>query len=267
LTHKSRLKKFTSTKSLVWHYYVVTQLAKFTKILSHFSGNFVCPACQHKGAWSLLEKFFNPPKKSLNSTNELKKYQELFLESNSKQQPKPLNVANLTPISNYTTVQLDQIADHFNLQLPSAVLLRITGVLYEDQTKTLYVPLLDVDSRITGYKLLSKAKDSTIIEKTLPEHNTSGLVVVNNSTSGSRIVNKDAILVLNIFDVLALSTQKIKDTIICLPYGMKSLPQECLPALDKYQKLILWFNYDTAGWDTARNFAKKLDEKRCMFVR
>lgn len=54
---------------------------------------------------------------------------------------------------------------------------------------------------------------------------------------------------------------------ICLPEGLKSLPQECLPCLERYQKLVLWFNYDTAGWDIARNFAKKLEEKRCHFVR
>lgn len=52
-----------------------------------------------------------------------------------------------------------------------------------------------------------------------------------------------------------------------MPEGLKSLPQECLPCLERYQKLVLWFNYDTAGWDIARNFAKKLEEKRCHFVR
>lgn len=56
-------------------------------------------------------------------------------------------------------------------------------------------------------------------------------------------------------------------TIICLPHGFKSLPQECLPVLEKFQKLILWFDYNSVGWDIAKNFAKKLDEKRCHFVR
>lgn len=45
------------------------------------------------------------------------------------------------------------------------------------------------------------------------------------------------------------------------------LPQECLPVFEPYQKLILWFEYDSAGWDMAKNFAKKLDEKRCHFIR
>lgn len=55
--------------------------------------------------------------------------------------------------------------------------------------------------------------------------------------------------------------------IICLPYGLKSLPQECLPSLEEYKELIMWFDFDATGWDVARNFAKKLDEKRCRFIR
>lgn len=56
-------------------------------------------------------------------------------------------------------------------------------------------------------------------------------------------------------------------TLICLPHGLKQLPQQCLPVLESYQKLTLWFDHDTVGWDLAQNFAKKLDGKRCLFVR
>lgn len=37
--------------------------------------------------------------------------------------------------------------------------------------------------------------------------------------------------------------------------------------LEPLQKLILWFDYNSVGWDIAKNFAKKLDERRCDFVR
>lgn len=30
---------------------------------------------------------------------------------------------------------------------------------------------------------------------------------------------------------------------------------------------MLWFDHNTIGWDAARNFSKKLDEKRCSLVR
>lgn len=62
-------------------------------------------------------------------------------------------------------------------------------------------------------------------------------------------------------------TSEITDTFICLPHGLKQLPQQCLLNFETYQKLILWFDHDTVGWDMAFSFAKKLDEKRCLFVR
>lgn len=37
--------------------------------------------------------------------------------------------------------------------------------------------------------------------------------------------------------------------------------------LEPYNKLTLWFDYNSVGWDIAKNFAKKLDERRCDFVR
>lgn len=37
--------------------------------------------------------------------------------------------------------------------------------------------------------------------------------------------------------------------------------------MERFHRLILWFHYDAVGWDTARNFSSKLDEKRCVFVR
>lgn len=75
-----------------------------------------------------------------------------------------------------------------------------------------------------------------------------------------------AIIVLSVLDFIALNSQNLNATIICLPYGSKSLPLECLPVLEKFDKLILWFNYDSSGWDTARTFSRKLNEKRCFFI-
>lgn len=66
---------------------------------------------------------------------------------------------------------------------------------------------------------------------------------------------------------MLIDFSSISADVICLPDGLKTLPQECLPGLEQYQKLVLWFNYNTAGWDIARNFAKKLEERRCLFVR
>lgn len=49
--------------------------------------------------------------------------------------------------------------------------------------------------------------------------------------------------------------------------GLRKLPQELLPSLDHFKKLILWFGNDQIAWNSARTFAKKLVENRCYFIR
>lgn len=49
--------------------------------------------------------------------------------------------------------------------------------------------------------------------------------------------------------------------------GVRKLPQELLPSLEHYDKLILWFGNDQIAWNSARTFAKKLMENRCYFIR
>lgn len=127
----------------------------------------------------------------------------------------------------------------------------------------LYLPLKNFYDEIVGYKVLS-SKDHS--EKSLPQKNSYGCVIKRNQKKESTT----AIVVLTATDFLALAAQKnLNQTIICLPHGFHALPQECLPLMEKYQKLILWFDYNcsSAGWDVARNFAKKLDERRCFLIR
>lgn len=49
--------------------------------------------------------------------------------------------------------------------------------------------------------------------------------------------------------------------------GVRKLPQELLPSLENFNKLILWFGNDQIAWNSARTFAKKLVESRCYFIR
>lgn len=59
-----------------------------------------------------------------------------------------------------------------------------------------------------------------------------------------------------------------QDAIVCLPYNLKTLPQECLPVLERFRSLTLWFNYElTHSWGMAKSFAYKLNEKRCYLIR
>lgn len=99
-------------------------------------------------------------------------------------------------------------------------------------------------------------------ETTQPDKMCTGVLTLKSSR------NKDiAVLVPYISDFLTLANAKISGNIVCLPNGLLQLPQYVLPALERFNKLILWFGNDFTSWDTAKNFAKKLGEKRCLFIR
>ena len=134
--------------------------------------------------------------------------------------------------------------------------------LYEDTSRELHFPMIAAGGYIVGYKSLTIGPNIT--EKTIPASNTSGIVFYKQKPVKS---DTPAVLVPSIHDLLALMSQKSAQVIICLPYGLQNMPQQILPNLESYKKLILWFGNDEPSWDTARHFAKKLNEKRCHFVR
>lgn len=173
-----------------------------------------------------------------------------------------------------TLENVDSIIKHFELDENILANSLVTIMARFNERKELLIPLTDLLGQVVGCKIITKNESDATRwnEVAYPDVGCSGLILHNNGRPTKTTKDKDApsqkaIVVLNVLDLLALMTTKINATFICLPYGLKSLPPECLPALDRYDELTLWFNYNTAGWDIAMNFAKKLNEKRCNFVR
>lgn len=235
-------------------------------------GQFVCPKCHYASKFGLIDKFFTTPK-SARAACELKTFQNLFLRSKALfQKENAFNFRKYKEDYRLVTVEnSDAIFNHFELdEKVTKNSLVVLKAMFNESRKELLIPLTDILGQVVGCKLITKNESSGWIEKTVPDSNCSGLIAYSNgktTKSSSKDNSNKAIVVLNVLDILALMTTKVNASFICLPHGLKSLPQECLPALDLFDELILWFNYDTAGWDIARNFAKKLDEKRCNFVR
>lgn len=138
--------------------------------------------------------------------------------------------------------------------------MRQLNCIYEKRSNVLYFPLMGLNDSIVGYKSLTIDSRE---DQTIPAFGVSGCIKYKQVRSKSDNV---AVIVGMIHDLLALVSQK-SGNVICLPYNLKSLPQEILPCLESYKKLILWFENDETSWYTARQFAKKLNEKRCYFVR
>lgn len=70
-------------------------------------------------------------------------------------------------------------------------------------TNTLYFPLQDADGQIVGYKTLSRPHDD-LVETTVPDTNCFGVLMAIGKASK----DPNAVIVLNVPDLLALSVQK-----------------------------------------------------------
>lgn len=125
----------------------------------------------------------------------------------------------------------------------------------------LHFPLIAFNNTVVGYKTLSSESE---VEQTVPIYNAAGVVTYKQKNSRS---DGTAVVVPTIHDLLALVEQRAANMVVCLPYNLQNLPQQVLPSLEHFKKLILWFGNDEPSWHTARQFAKKLNEKRCYFVR
>ncbi|XP_040164533.1 twinkle protein, mitochondrial [Anopheles arabiensis] len=235
------------------------------------TGNFTCSSCQYLGRWDHIEKFFPPTSRTPKTVQELRKLRDAFLELKGE------HVGTVCPIPGDaiavdTVERAREVIKFLSLENIIPDTLVSVKARWNEDKRELFIPLLDVEDRAIGYKTLHVGSDGEVFERTVPETNASGLVYLRCNPSNPVAKAKDlsqhnAILVLNVLDLLALGSVKLNATAVCLPHGLKALPQQCLPGLERFQRLTLWFNYDTAGWDTARNYAKKLDERRCLFVR
>lgn len=81
-------------------------------------------------------------------------------------------------------------------------------VFYETESNALHFPLKDAEENIVGYRSLTKTNDK-FQEITSPEQNCFGIITTKIGT-GSSVKREisNAILVLNIVDLLALTTIK-----------------------------------------------------------
>ncbi|XP_016962045.1 mitochondrial DNA helicase [Drosophila biarmipes] len=138
--------------------------------------------------------------------------------------------------------------------------LNAIGAQWEPQQQLLHFKLRNAAQVVVGEKVLYLGDRR---EETFQESSSSGLLI-----HGAANKTK-AVLVSNLVDFMVLSTQNIEThCVVCLPYGLKTLPQECLPGLERFKELIFWLHYDaTHSWDAARAFALKMDERRCLLIR
>ncbi|XP_032689722.1 twinkle protein, mitochondrial isoform X2 [Odontomachus brunneus] len=240
-----------------------TEKSKKAKIyINKTTGYFICDKCSSKGTWDLLEKLLltkstksSSVQKELETVRNIIKTQEDYTSKWNDIIKSNCLIANLSPYL------YEEILSKFSLpKISQRDISQLNGV-YSTTHALLYFPLIAFGSNIVGYKTLSSESG---LEQTLPTSNIGGCIIYKQKNTRD---NGTAVVVPTIHDLLALASQKAAGRIICLPYNLQNLPQQLLPSLEDFKKLILWFGNDEPSWYTARQFAKKLNEKRCSFVR
>ncbi|XP_025423683.1 twinkle protein, mitochondrial isoform X3 [Sipha flava] len=138
---------------------------------------------------------------------------------------------------------------------------RIPGLYVNLEINCLYLTMLLDNKTVVGYQ---EIKLDSLDQSINPSDCCYGIACVPPFISNP---SQSAIIVDDFKHLLVLTGRHLFHHIICLPHGLRKLPQELLPSLEHFKKLILWFGNDQIAWNSARTFAKKLIENRCYFIR
>ncbi|CAL7944131.1 unnamed protein product [Xylocopa violacea] len=240
---------------------VCNDIKKVSKIyVNKTTGYFVCDKCETNGSWDLLQKFL-----SLENSNKNTKELDILRTSCQTEKSFVQTWEDITKkcqnIKDLSVEEYQILLGHFSFPPILQADMSQLNCFYETTTNVLYFPLVGLNNTVVGYKIFSKNLQQ---EETIPVFGASGCIKYKQQCNKNDNV---AVVVERIDDMLALISKKSACTIICLPYNLKSLPQEVLPYLESFNKLILWFDNDETSWYSAKHFAKKLNEKRCYFIR
>ncbi|XP_037960945.1 twinkle protein, mitochondrial [Teleopsis dalmanni] len=209
-----------------------------TAYVNKRTGAFLCPGCDVLKPLPLAANLYEKGQQ-LNKADLTK---EIYISQFNK----PANVTQ-------------DVCDELRIPGLKVADLNALDAKYSSECNTLIFPLRNEGGIVTGEKSLHvSSKSEDVFQNSLR----SGLLIYGPANK-----NK-AILVSNLMDFLVLVMQRLENyCVICLPYMLKTLPQECLPRLERFKEIIFWFKLDSTGWDAPRTFSNKLDMKRCLLIR
>ncbi|GLH01763.1 Uncharacterized protein GBIM_07826 [Gryllus bimaculatus] len=225
------------------------------------TGFAVCFNCGYTSHWDSLEKVLLLAKRSKNKLPEdLEALKGLCVPNQSYIDKWNTVCEESTQLDSFSDVDRMEILIKFSLpNVPSSIVKQVQ-VRVDKSQSLLYFPLFNAGGHVAGYKIYKKKG----LEETVPSVNSGGLLVINPQRCSKL---DTAVIVSSLKDALALASQKLTCSTICLPHGEGTLPQHVLPALERFKKLVLWFGNSVQCWDAARHLARKLGEGRCFFVR
>lgn len=229
--------------------------------VNKLTGYFVCELCKSAGPWNTIERLMLRHSKGGEKT--LKELQILrdgcvsYYEKGQQSWKKVLDenrALHLLPDEEYA-----EVYRRFDFTECSKQIAEKLNIIISNNGRTLYLPVTSHTTQLVlGYLSVEVSKTSMV-----PKQNCAGFLIYAFKKKATA-----AVVVSNPRDFFALASLNLTAThVICLPYGVASLPQIALPFLENYESLVLWLGSVPCAWEATRNFARKLNEKRCFVIR
>ncbi|XP_033748522.1 twinkle protein, mitochondrial-like [Pecten maximus] len=234
------------------------------------SGHFQCDECQRYGTWTALQL-------NVENIRAIKKPSKLDYLCMAEVRGASLLTQGADEAEIYMKegIQLNQV-DTNDLQLVlekfecdnlSLSTLMKYNVRYHSEDDALLLPFyLPDETLISTKKLTCQSQDYSDSCDVLKEFISP---IGKSHLFGWDQISKDddsIILTASEFDAMAIA-EATNYKALSLPMGTSSIPIQSLPALERFKKILLWFENDLLSWKAAKAFARKLNDSRCFVIR
>ncbi|XP_050418809.1 twinkle mtDNA helicase-like [Patella vulgata] len=235
------------------------------------TGHFVCHFCGKIGSWNnlvdnVLYLMENKRKKSVECFHSIESVQSI----NDEPSVVTTGWKSTVPFNSLPSNDRQEIVQDFDYSKIQLSTFEKYQVQYDSTTRTMVFPYHNINNLRVGLKKITCKKEDnefdvitiSLKESFLPRTSPRGLFgwnMINDDTSEIVLTNSEV-------DAMAVF-QDTKIAALALPKGYNVLPQEILPCLERFKRIIIWFGEDIRAWEAAKQFAKKLNNKRCYIIR
>lgn len=227
------------------------------------SGNFFCNSCKKSGTWEQLQDNIN-----VILGQRKKKIIECFTDIPALQASSTLlNFYDQSvPLKKLDDISLNSWKQDLNCQSLSSVTLIKYGVQFDVKSSSLILPWYNqhhlVSVKVFNFPDVGPDQEKKLKESIMPRSSPAGLF----GWAATSATDTEVVLTNSEIDAMAVY-QATRILALALPKKGTILPIEILPMLEQFKKITLWLGDDLRAWETAKQFAKKLNEKRCYLIR
>ena len=236
--------------------------------INKVTGSFVCPELAVTGTWTQLECLLsawvsnrNSKKTAVRQSYPAVNRLELNLPETVRQVwDRAVGVEKLTAVQfkdllhNFKQIKRDFEIDHFSK----------FEVRVNQELTVMYFPVKYITGEIVGLKRLT-VEDSCLVEDSLPSGGPAAVLpFIHNLDTAWATKTTQCVLVGSVLDSVVLSA-RTNMTVLCLA-DWTSLPPDMLAYLEQFTTITIWLGSGVQGVETAKSFARKMDDSRCRIV-